>query len=236
MSKRPVPKTEPETSTTAVVAAMQPTPFDAPDGWGGVPQRDGQTYGDFLKFVNGEYRSGEAVMNGREFIPVHVTVCWVRWLDGRPAETLVTKPGERHPERVELGHDDESEWELGLDGRPSDPWRDTRLVQLIDPKTAQAFTFTTSSWGGRDAVEELSRAIAFVRSAGHPGALPLIRLDVGRMRTRFGPKPKPVLSVLDWRYDRRAEALAAQNAPPEQIEAQAEKPSLGEELNDSIPW
>jgi hypothetical protein len=235
MSKQPVktPKVEKPAQALVEPAAAAMTPFD--DGWNAVPRRDGMIRGSLIKFTNGEFACNGQVINDAQFVPTDVVTYWMRWADGQPAETLVTRAGERHPEREELGHDDEAEWEAGLDGRPSDPWRDSRNVYLVDPRTAQEFTFTTSSWGGRDAVEELARSIAFVRNAGHPGALPLIRLDVGRMKTRFGPKPKPLFKVVDWRYDAKAEMLLKQHTPPKQIEAQAEKP-LSKELNDEIPF
>ncbi len=94
---------------------------------------------------------------------------WVRWEDGRPVEQLVRRPGERLPERENLSHTNEDEWPTGPGNEPQDPWQNTRLVYLVDPDTAEAFTFSTSSWGGRSAVIELGDQISRMRAA-HPDA------------------------------------------------------------------
>jgi len=44
--------------------------------------------------------------------------------------------------REELDEDDETKWPFGLDNKPEDPWKNTRLVYLVDPTSAEIFTFT----------------------------------------------------------------------------------------------
>ena len=46
--------------------------------------------------------------------------------------------------------------EIGRDGKPKDPWQNTRFVYLVNPLSAEAYTFVTSSWGGRQAVNDLA--------------------------------------------------------------------------------
>ena len=74
------------------------------------------------------------------------------------------EPGKRLPDRDELGFLDEDAWE-GPGGERQDPWQNTRLVYFVDPETADAFTFSTSSWGGRSAVADLGDAIAHALGA-----------------------------------------------------------------------
>ena len=64
------------------------------------------------------------------------------------------------PDREELGDLDKTQWEAGPDKTPRDPWRNTRFVYLVDPHSAEALTYSTSSWGGREAVINLGDAIA----------------------------------------------------------------------------
>ena len=123
---------------------------------------------------------------------------WVRWQDGKPAEHIVRRPGERLPERDSLGFTDESQWETGPSGEPKDPWANTRLVYLVDENTAEAFTFSTSSWGGRDAVIALGDTIARMRAV-HPEATPIIELRAVEMPTRFGKKSKPSFKIVGWK-------------------------------------
>jgi hypothetical protein len=111
---------------------------------------------------------------------------WVNWQSGRPVEYRVRKPGSALPEREELGDLDPSNWEIGANGQPQDPWRNTRFVHLVEPATAAAFTFSTASFGGRDAVTKLADQVA---------------------RMRLAPRARPI-----------------------------EPPSLGDELDDEIPF
>jgi hypothetical protein len=78
------------------------------------------------------------------------SAAWIRWENKKAVETRLRRPGERMPERDELGYDDEDDWEFGLSGEKVDPWQNTRLVYFVDPDTAEEFTYSTSSWGGRD--------------------------------------------------------------------------------------
>jgi hypothetical protein len=99
--------------------------------------------------------------------------------------------------REELGDDDDTQWEPGPDGKPQDPWSDVRYVYLEDPNTAESYTFTTSSAGGRSAVLDLADQIQRMRLR-HPGAIPLIELQSAPMPTRFGMKSKPFFKVIGW--------------------------------------
>jgi hypothetical protein len=65
------------------------------------------------------------------------------------------RAGKKLPERDELGDLNKTEWELDPDDQPKDPWQNTRFVYLVDPISAEAYTFVTASWGGRQAVNVL---------------------------------------------------------------------------------
>ena len=69
---------------------------------------------------------------------------------------------------------------------------------MIDPRTGRSFTFVTDTYGGRAAVGELKDAIANVRRA-RAGVVPMVRLGFKMMTTRFGPRPRPVFEVVEWR-------------------------------------
>ena len=142
----------------------------ADDGWDDAAGEASERTirGHLLKFGDWRWTLGKeatAVDNGTRLIALATVAMWVRWEDGKPVEHIVRRPGERLPEREKLSHTDEEEWETGPGGEPKDPWANTRLVYLVDPDTAEAYTFSTSSWGGRDAVIELGDTIARMRSA-----------------------------------------------------------------------
>jgi hypothetical protein len=115
----------------------------------------------------------------------------------------VTHVGESHPLRDDLPDNDEAQWPAGLNGEPSDPWRDTRYLHLIDPNTGADYTFVTDSYGGRRAVSDLKAQIANVRSV-HPGAVPIVQLAATMMKTRFGQKPRPDFKIAAWRGKQEA--------------------------------
>ena len=175
----------------------------ADDGWDDAAAEASERTikGQLLKFGDWRWTIGKEatpVDNGTRLIALATAAMWVRWEDGKPVEHIVRRPGERLPEREKLSHTNEEEWETGPGGEPKDPWANTRLVYLVDPDTAEAFTFSTSSWGGRAAVIELGDQIARMR-ATHPDAAPIVELRAAEMPTRFGRKSKPVLKVVGWK-------------------------------------
>jgi hypothetical protein len=76
--------------------------------------------------------------------------------------------GYEMPARASL---DESQWELGPSGKPSDPHQHHMFLVLQDAETLELFTFDTSSPTGRRAVGNLLRHYdRMVRT--HPGEVP----------------------------------------------------------------
>src|SRR5262249_44756565 len=59
------------------------------------------------------------------------------------------------PKREDLGDNDQSQWEEGLDGHPADPWKHTIYLVLQAMDTDELFTFITSSPTGRRACGKL---------------------------------------------------------------------------------
>jgi hypothetical protein len=157
--------------------------------------------GSLLKFSEGRWSIGkenEAVKERRQLFAVATAAAWVRWQAGKPVEYRLRETGVPMPVREELGDCDRTSWENGPDGQPRDPWQSTRFVQLIDPLTAESFTFATSSGGGLDCVINLADQIMRMRGK-HPKTVPLVELGSAPMPTKYGRKTKPVLRVVDWR-------------------------------------
>jgi hypothetical protein len=207
------------------------------DGWGDAAAEADENLirGRLLKFSDWRWTAGkeaELIEEGSRFVALATTALWQRWQGGRPVESRMREPGKRLPDREDLGYEDESEWEEGPGGERQDPWRNTRLVYLVVPKTAEAFTFTTSSWGGRGAVATLGDQIARMRTV-HADAVPIVELRAAEMPTRHGRKSKPVFKIVAWRT-----ADNEQHAPVErQITArQAEREVAQRDMDDEIPW
>jgi hypothetical protein len=218
---------------------QQRATLPADDGWNDAANEAGERSirGTLLKFADWRWTAGKEatpIKDGTQLVALATTAMWVRWENARPAEYRMRQTGKRLPERDELGHDNEDEWEEGPDGKVQDPWRNTRLVYLVDPHTAEAFTFSTSSWGGRDAVANLGDQISRMRSV-HPDAVPVIELRAAEMPTRFGRKSKPLFKIIGWRT---ASGDHPASAPAErQISAkQAEQDAARHEMDDQIPF
>jgi hypothetical protein len=174
------------------------------DGWNDAAAEANERVlrGTLLKFSDWNWLRGkeaQPVEKGTKLVALGCAAAWARWAGGKPVEYRMRQSGKPLPDREELGNTDRSQWEMGPDDKtPRDPWQSTRFVYLVDPNTAEAFTFSTSSWGGREAVINLGDAIARMRSA-HPRALPIVSLEAAAMQTKFGRKSKPVFKIVDWK-------------------------------------
>ena len=216
---------------------QQPAAVPANDGWGDAAAEASERMirGTLLKFADWRWTTGKEatpVADGTKLVAMATVAMWVRWESGKPAEYRMRESGRRLPDREELGHNDESQWDKDLSGEPQDPWRNTRLVYLVDPQTAAAFTFSTSSWGGRSAVVDLGDQIARMRSV-HADAVPIVELRAVEMPTKYGRKSKPMFKIVEWRT-----ADAEQAAPVErQITTQKAKREIDmSEMNDDVPF
>jgi hypothetical protein len=92
----------------------------------------------------------------------------------------------------------ESEWELGVDGKPRKPWQKQLLVFLIDVKTCAVFTFATSTTGGSMAFENLGEAIKWRRALREANSVPIVALASAPMPTKFGMKRRPHFKIEGW--------------------------------------
>jgi hypothetical protein len=102
------------------------------------------------------------------------------------------------PADSELPDRDESQWETGLDGKPTDPWQHQVYLVLQRPDTQELYTFITGSKTGRRAVGNLLRHYDRMERA-KSGTYPVIRLKVGGFNhpdSRVGWVPTPVFSVV----------------------------------------
>jgi hypothetical protein len=191
---------------------------------------------------------------------VSTTTALQRWLNKVP-EVITAKP---LPDPTELNAAiPQSEWEIGLDGKPRPPWVIVFVVYMVDPNGGQVFTAVNSTTGWRMAVEALREQVAVKRMlCGSTRMLPIVELQSRPFKTSFGDRKRPHLHVIDWKAgDDRA--MTAQPAPQlsgtttvkqrlEQFGAEdasqhpaaaaanltdAPKPVSSEEFfNDEIPW
>jgi hypothetical protein len=191
-----------------------------------VEEKSGESLicGKMIKFAEGNYTIDkvETLPGDTQLIALAMATVWVHWEAGKPADHRITCAGEAHPDRNDLPDQDESLWPPGLNDQPQDPWKDTRYVHLIDPKTGSDYTFITDSIGGRRAVSELRRQIGNMR-AMYPAAVPIVMFGRAEMKTRFGKKLRPDFKVVAWRNGQPQQAPQAQ--PPKAVD-----------MDDDIPF
>src|SRR5262249_43706419 len=77
------------------------------------------------------------------------------WKDGELLDELNEQDGPL-PDVDELNaQNPQEEWEQGLDGKPKPPWSLVYAIYLVDPETAETYTFINSTFGARLAYERL---------------------------------------------------------------------------------
>jgi hypothetical protein len=153
---------------------------------------------------------------------------FIKFNDGGPPDVRMVRIDEnaKVPERDELGDNNRTEWPIGLNGEPDDPWKPQFVIPMARHDS------------GGELYVYVARGVVAMNSAGdllgrwryHPkrkaGLVPVIHIESGTYPSkRFGGrKPKPVLKIDDW--------VTRTGEPPPAIA----KSSLSEELNDSIDY
>ncbi len=102
------------------------------------------------------------------------------------------------PPRTSLPDLDQAKWEIGLDGRPQDPWQHRVYLVLQRADTGELFTFVTSSVTGRRGIGTLLRHYDRMLRT-HPNQYPVVRLKIGGYQhkdDRVGWVKVPVLAVV----------------------------------------
>jgi hypothetical protein len=169
--------------------------------------------GRFLKFKDGDYLYQPPNEKKPTVIPVGTRLIadmpslqrgWVRWRDKEPVDREMGLVFEAYqpPRRDDLGDNDKQLWETNNDGSLRDPWQktDQLVLRSVDDPTDDdaAFTFATSSWGGRRAVRDLCKVYGKERRA-RPGQLPVVQLDVDSfMHEDYGRIKRPKFVVTGW--------------------------------------
>jgi hypothetical protein len=202
--------------------------------------------GDLLKFSKGDYYAGQ----DNTLVPIgtvftvnmdELMAGWVRWWDGKPTDHAMVRVADRVPpkKRIELGDNDEQQWETDAKDERRNPWQFTNYAPIMNAKGA-LFTFTTNSDGGIRAIGGLSRRYANHRRR-HPDVFPVISLGVDsypHKKKEFGRIKYPVFAPAGYEPKTKfLEALAAAGfvtAEPAQIEA--EPAAFDDNIADTIPY
>jgi hypothetical protein len=127
------------------------------------------TGGVFIKFAkDGVYRKqadDAQIPTGTEVAVVYdeIRVGWIRFNGKGEQPERKMGPvfaGFVPAGREELGDLDEAQWEIGLSGKPTDPWQFQVLLPMHDTKNGEMYIFGTTSITGRRECDKLISACA----------------------------------------------------------------------------
>jgi hypothetical protein len=183
-------------------------------------------FGKEGKFVTPD--DGTEIGDDIDFIALvdETQVGWIRFNgEGEPPDRVMglLYDGFVMPARETLGDEDPAGWNIGLNGRPEDPWQSQINLVLQRADTQELFTYSTSSQTGRRAVGHFLRHYDRLRR-GDQGFYPIIRLKVGGFNhrdDRVGWVKTPVLAVV-------GRAPKEGTAKPDS--------SIGTDMNDGLPF
>jgi hypothetical protein len=136
------------------------------------------------------------------------------WKDGELLDEIDERDGPL-PDVGELNDQiPREEWSVGLNGEPEPPWRIVYVVYLVDPETAELYTFINSTWGAQIAYERLTNKLELMTRLRGAGVTALVKPDCRQMKTKFGTKLRPEFTILEWRDLGEREKQPAQLPPP----------------------
>jgi hypothetical protein len=181
-------------------------------------------------FSSSEYSIGEELVPlGTEFIAHAIgwTKSWIKFVDDEVVDRKVYRValGERPPEREDLDDLEKDNWPEGIDGKPADPWSLQYLLPLEKTSDGEVVIFTTSSFGGRQAVADLCKAYAKRAEKNASCGQPIVKLAKTEMPTKkFGWVPRPQFEIVGW------------DEPSKDIDVISPPITSEGEFDDSVPF
>jgi hypothetical protein len=201
--------------TTAIAPISNPSPVSGYLAAHGVGMA-----GTFIKFDGKEGKFVKSqddteIPEGSEYVVVYdqIQAGWVRFngkgqaperKQGAIFDGFVPAP------RDTLGDDDQSVWEIGLNGQSQDPWQFQILLPLLSTADDELYVFQTTSITGRRACDAVIRICGKMQTR-EPDDYPVIKLRisgfehkdprVGWIKTpafdRIGKAPKTNAALAD---------------------------------------
>jgi hypothetical protein len=106
---------------------------------------------------------------------------WQKWEGNKPTESRMglVSEGYQPSLREDLGDLDKAQWEeIGDPPQRRDPWQETYMCLMLDRKTEQVYTFSTSSKSGRTAIGEVSGAYGDrIQDGEDADEMPIVSLE-----------------------------------------------------------
>jgi hypothetical protein len=110
----------------------------------------------------------------------------------------------------------QSEWEIGLDGKPRQPWMLCVRIFMCDlHQTGSLFTYAHDTWGAMLCLASLEEAVAVMRTVRGVYVLPIVNLEKRPWKTTYGMSTRPHLHPISWREV--GSGAAVQQSPMPQL-------------------
>src|SRR5262245_36600685 len=185
--------------------------------------------GTKLKCIDGRW-SADGLPVPERLLVVGFTRGLQCWLDGE----LLDERDERDGPLTDVSELNakipQEKWKPGLNGELEAPWRVVYCIYLVDPETAELYSFINSTFGARIAYERLVSKLEMMQRLRGRGVTAIVKPDCRQMKTKsVGMKLRPELSVLDWRDLGETEPQPAQLLPPANAAAPVEEAPLRDE-------
>jgi hypothetical protein len=174
-----------------------------------------------LKYVDPDWTADGVPCNDRVLVVYDRTYAAVHWGDGAPIEVRPLVRGETPPDLKALNAAiPKDEWREGFNGQPEPPWQLQRVLEFLDPETAERLSWPANVTvaGSSRAAEELEGRIKIVRRLRGEDVYPRVRLTHRFMPTKFGGRERPY-RVGKVRRTRRTDRGRIQHPPREQAKA-----------------
>jgi hypothetical protein len=187
--------------------------------------------GTVARFNSGTWADASGAALPEELIVTGTTHALQCWKDEKPTDVITEHP---LPDLDELNNQiPVEEWEKGMDGKPRPLWVLQHITYLLDPRSAESFTFLNSTWGARIAVDRIRDRMDNMRKLRGGNPHPVVKLESRKMKTKFGEKPRPEFTITRWvDMPGGGDVRAIEHKPD--LKALA-PPTVAEELNDAIP-
>jgi hypothetical protein len=157
-------------------------------------------------------------------IVVATTAAIQRFKDKRCVETIMKAP---LPDVNKLNASvPVAEWEPDMTGKPRPPYQLFRVVYLLNPTTAEMYTYLNSTAGAAIGVERLESQIRNMRMLRGAHVCPVVTLGEAPFKTSFGMKTRPGFGVVNWYTLGRGPNYVEDPAAVPQIAAPATAPTV----------
>jgi hypothetical protein len=205
---------------------VTPTAEQHESPWGEIATEHGSQ--TILKYIKGDWLIGEdEVPLGTKYVAfIDELACgFIKFNEDEAPDVHLAKVKfgrDKLPKRDGCGDVDQSEWEVGDDGKPKDPWQPIMQLPLspVD-HVGELVVFSAIGEGGaRGAVADLCGV--YDRSPRH-GLLPIIALGTRHyMHKKYGKVHVPVLKLESWHRTGLAES---ESPPPKALPSKATPPT-----------